>query len=305
MRELFYKETWEDLYYRLSDWVITELPSLLLLIVGIIIILRLLSFFSKRVKALMIRKIRHDDPIKEEEAEKRALTLLGIVKGIIKVAVWSVFVLMFLGKFGLNLGPLLAGAGIVGLAIGFGAQELVRDFIAGFFMLLENQIRKGDVVIINGTPGTVESIELRTTTLRDVSGVVHVFQNGKINTISNMTKEWSFTMLEISVAYKEDIDRVTEIMDETSKELERNPEYAKDILSTIEIFGLDRFADSAQVIKARIKTTPGDQWSVGRAYRKLLKKNFDKHGIEIPFPHMKLLMQTEKIQGTKTEKDTA
>jgi small conductance mechanosensitive channel len=135
-------------------------------------------------------------------------TLVGILHGIGKVIIWTIVVMIMLPKFGVNIAPILTGAGIVGLAVGFGSQELVRDFISGFFMILENQIRTGDVAIINGTSGLVEKIELRTITLRDFSGVVHVFQNGKVNTLSNMTKEWSAIVFDVGVAYKEDPDRV-------------------------------------------------------------------------------------------------
>lgn len=290
MKELFSEDTWLDIYDSFTEWIITELPSLLLLIAATFIVLRILSFSLRKIKKLMLKRIRKHEATKEEESEKRAVTLLGIVKGLIKIVVWSIFIMMFLETFGLNLGPILAGAGIIGLAVGFGAQELVRDFIAGFFILLENQIRRGDVVVLNQTPGKVESIELRTTVLRDLTGAVHVFQNGKINTITNLTKEWSFIMLGISVAYKENIDHVMRIMEETAKQLEKIPEYSKDILAPLDIMGLDRFADSALVIKARIKTSPGDQWQIGRAYRKLLKENFDRENIEIPFPHLTLYM---------------
>ncbi|HSH51027.1 MAG TPA: mechanosensitive ion channel family protein, partial [Bacteroidales bacterium] len=216
---------------------------------------------------------------------KRINTLLGILKGIGKVIVWTIFLMILFKKFGIDIGPILAGAGILGLAVGFGAQELVRDFISGFFILLENQIRAGDVAIINGTGGLVEKIELRTITLRDFSGVVHVLQNGKINTISNMTKEWSAMVFDIGVAYKENVDDVIKVMQEVGEKMLTDPEYKEKIKEPLEIFGLDKFDDSAIVIKARLKTVPGDQWALGREYRRRLKKAFDEKGIEIPFPH--------------------
>jgi small conductance mechanosensitive channel len=190
-----------------------------------------------------------------------------------------------LKKINIEIGPVLAGAGIVGLAVGFGAQELVRDFITGFFILLENQIRTGDVAIINGTGGVVEKIELRTITLRDLSGVVHIFQNGKINAVSNMTKGWSAMVFDIGVAYKEDLNKVMKIMKEVADEMQKDPEFSSRILEPMEIFGLDEFGDSALVVKGRIKTRPIEQWSVGREYRKRLKEAFDENHIEIPFPH--------------------
>jgi small conductance mechanosensitive channel len=208
--------------------------------------------------------------------------------------------MILLKKFGVDIGPILAGAGIIGLAVGFGAQELVRDFISGFFILLENQIRVGDVAIINGTGGLVEKIELRTTTLRDFSGTTHIFQNGKINTISNMTKEWSAVVFDIGVAYKEDTDQVTEIMKQVGNELANDPDFKDLIINPLEIFGVDKFADSAVIIKARLKTKPLQQWGVGREYRRRLKKAFDKNDIEIPFPHTTVYWG-EKINPLKLD----
>ena len=193
--------------------------------------------------------------------------------------------MLVLQKVGINIGPILASVGILGLAIGFGAQELVRDIISGFFILLENQIRTGDVAIINGTGGLVERIELRTVTLRDQAGTVHIFQNGKISTMSNMTKDWSAMVFDIGVAYKEDTQRVIDIIKKVGDELMDDPDFNDDIIEPIEVMGLNEFADSAIVIKARIKTRPIKQWGVGREYRKRLKSAFDRENIEIPFPH--------------------
>jgi small conductance mechanosensitive channel len=234
------------------------------------------------------------------EATKRINTLLGILKGLGKIIIWSVFIMIFLKKIGIDIAPILAGAGILGLAIGFGAQELVRDFISGFFILLENQVRAGDVAIINGTGGLVEKIEMRTMTLRDFSGVVHVFQNGKINTLANMTKEWSAIVFDIGVAYKEDVDQVIKVMQEVGEKMVNEDDYKEVISEPLEIFGLDQFADSAIVIKARLKTTPGEQWRLGREYRKRLKVAFDNEGIEIPFPHTTVYWG-EKIDPLKLD----
>ena len=270
---------------RFIAWTVNELPGILILVIVTLIVLYLLKFLIKKLRRIIIHRVEKSEEIDTEEGTKRTETLMNIVYGAGKVVVWILFVMILLKKLGVDIGPLLAGAGILGLAIGFGAQELVRDFISGFFMLLENQIRTGDVAIINGTGGLVEGIELRTTTLRDFSGVTHIFQNGKINTISNMTKTWSAMVFDIGVAYKEDTDQVTEIMRQVGEEMREDPEYKDKIIEPLEIFGVDKFADSAVSIKARLKTKPIQQWTVGREYRRRLKKAFDKHGIEIPFPH--------------------
>ena len=162
---------------------------------------------------------------------------------------------------------------------------MVRDFISGFFILLEDGIRTGDVVTLNGTSGKVERIELRTITLRDSSGVVHIFQNGKINTISNMTKGWSAMVFNIGVAYKEDLTKVMQLMKQVGDSMYAEEQYKSLMLDTMEVSGLNNFGDSALEIRGRIRTKPGQQWGIGREYRKRLKEAFDEHNIEIPFPH--------------------
>lgn len=282
MNQLFNKT---ELLVAIQDWLLSELPGIVILILVVIISLRLIRFLLNRVKKGLINRAVKDTSLDEVELEKRIKTLIGIVHGLLKVVIWSIFIMILLKKFNIDIGPILASAGIIGLAIGFGAQELVRDFISGFFLLLENQVRTGDVAIINGTGGLVESIALRTITLRDFSGVVHIFQNGKISSLSNMTKEWSAMVFDIGVAYKEDTEKVMNIMKKVGDELQKDPDFEEHIIEPIEVFGLDDFGDSAIVIKARIKTRPIKQWAIGREYRKRLKKAFDEQNIEIPFPH--------------------
>lgn len=314
MEEIFTPEFWQTVLSSLVKWLITELPSMIILIVLFLILLRTVKFLISRLKKLLLAKTIHyvDDP--DLEAEKRLNTLMGIIRKSAVVTIWTLFIMIFLKKINIEIGPVLAGAGIVGLAVGFGAQELVRDFITGFFILLENQIRTGDVAIINGTSGTVEKIELRTITLRDLSGVVHIFQNGKINSVSNMTKGWSAMVFDIGVAYKEDLNTVMKIMKQVADDMQNDAEFSDRILEPMEIFGLDEFGDSALVVKGRIKTRPIEQWNIGREYRKRLKEAFDRNGIEIPFPHrtiywgeeidpLKLTMQkAEEIANKKASK---
>ena len=267
----------------IGAWFIDTLPVLLFITILFIIIRRLVKFALKRFRNTIMSHV--DDDEDRLEKEKRATTLIGILNGVIIVSLWAVFIMIFLKELGIDIAPILAGAGIIGLAVGFGAQELVRDAISGFFLLLENRVRTGDVAIVNGTGGLVENINLRTITLRDVSGVVHTFQNGKINTLANMTKDWSAMVFDIGVAYKENVDRVIEIIKEVGEVLQSEEEYKEKIIDPMEIFGLDKFGDSAVVIKARIKTVPSAQWMIGREFNKRLKVEFDKKGVEIPFPH--------------------
>lgn len=278
-------EIFRNFLEKFVEWAVTQLPAILILIVATFILLRLNKFIIKRLKKTIIGRLEDKQEVESVETAKRVETLLNIVRGIIKIVIWTIFIIILLNKLGINIAPILAGAGILGLAIGFGAQELVRDFISGFFILLENQIRKGDVATINGTGGLVENIQMRTTILRDFSGTTHVFQNGKINTIANMTKTWSAAVFDIGVAYKEDTDFVAGIMKKVGTDLQNDPEFKGKILEPLEIFGVDKFADSAVIIKARFKTLPIQQWSVAREFNRRLKKAFDENGIEIPFPH--------------------
>jgi small conductance mechanosensitive channel len=222
------------------------------------------------------------------ESQKRIETIVRLTRQATMLLLWLTVSLMVLMEFGIEIGPIIASAGIVGLAVGFGAQNLVRDFISGFFIILENQIRVGDVAIINGTGGLVESINFRTTVIRDLSGVVHIFANGSIGTLSNLTNEWSAYVFEIGVAYKENTDRVIDVMRAVGLSMRADEKYGDLMLEDVDVFGVDKFADSAIVIKGRLKTKPIRQWEVGREFLRRVKLAFDEHGIEIPFPHLSL-----------------
>ncbi len=285
MEEIITTDFWEELWAKGQDWVITELPGLLIIILVLIALSRFVKFVLSKLKNTLISRAEKKEKESVAETQKRITTLIGIIGGVVSILIWTMFIMIALNKFGVEIAPILASAGIVGVAVGFGAQELVRDFFSGFFILLEDQVRAGDVAIVNGTGGVVEKIELRTITLRDFSGVVHIFQNGKINTMANMTKEWSAMVFDIGVAYKEDVDEVMNVMREVGNELQQDEIFGSSIIEPLEVFGLDKFGDSAIVIKARLKTKPIQQWSVGREYRRRLKIAFDKKNIEIPFPH--------------------
>jgi len=285
MKEFFSKEILAQQVDKVQEWILLDLPFIIGLIVGLLIVLRIAKYAIKRLNKTLLKRAQKNEKVDALEAEKRINTLMGIVWGIVKIIMIAIVAMIILQKFGVNIAPILASAGIIGLAVGFGAQELVRDFISGFFILLENQVRTGDIAIINGTSGLVEDIQLRTITLRDLSGVVHIFQNGKIDSLSNRTKVWSAAVFEIGVAYKEDAQQVMDIMKTTGDQLKLDPDFMDKIIEPIEILGLDQFADSAQVIKARLKTKPSMQWIVTREYNKRLKVAFDNDNIEIPFPH--------------------
>lgn len=302
MNQLFSQEFWLSTSENLIQWFLQEFWGLLILAITLFTLSQLVKFSLAGIKKKILQRSEKEAKSNTQETEKRLNTLFGILRGLVKVVFYTIFIMVFLTKLQVNIGPILTGAGIIGLAVGFGAQELVRDFISGFFILLENQVRTGDVAIINGTGGLVEKIELRTITLRDNTGTVHVFQNGKITSLSNMTKDWSAMVFDIGVAYKEDVNKVIQIMKMVGDELQQDPDFAEKILEPIEIYGLDNFGDSAIVIKGRIKTKPIMQWGVGREYRKRLKYAFDAEKIEIPFPHTTVYWG-EEIQPLKLELD--
>lgn len=248
------------------------------------IAVKVLQKFLRRLENQLIKKsVEEGEP--PSESQKRIETIVRLIRQGIFLALWLTFGLVILKEFGVEVAPILASAGVVGLAVGFGAQNLVRDVIAGFFIILENQIRVGDVAIVNGTGGLVEHINFRTTVLRDLAGMVHIFPNGSISTLSNLTSEWSAYVFDIGVAYGEDTDQVIEIIREVGKTLRKDVTFGRSILEDVDIFGVDKFADSAVIIKGRIKTKPIKQWEVGREFLRRVKYAFDKNNIEIPFPH--------------------
>lgn len=283
---------WESFTAKLLDIGINTAQGLVriaLLIVVAYVLTKLMRMALNRLESFLVYATERTEPT-AGAAAKRIRTLTGVLWTIGSGLLWFVVALVAFSQIGFNIGPILAGAGVAGLAVGFGAQSLVKDLVSGFFLILENQIRVGDVAIINGTGGLVEAITFRTVVLRDNGAVVHVFPNGSINTLSNMTKDWSAYVIDLSVAYKEDTDRVIEIMRRVGEELRAEPQYGKVMLEPIEVFGVDDFADSAVKIKARLKTLPLQQWTIGREYRRRLKKALDAERIEIPFPHRTLYM---------------
>jgi len=187
---------------------------------------------------------------------------------------------------GVAVAPILGAAGVVGLAVGFGAQSLVKDYFSGFFILLENQMRQGDVVEIAGKSGMIEEITLRYVRLRDYDGNVHYVSNGLITTVTNMSRGYAQSVVDVGVAYREDPDEAMQIMRETGADLRADPVFGPNILDDLEIAGVDRWADSAIILRCRFRVRPLEQWNVRREFLRRLKKAFDARGIEIPFPHL-------------------
>jgi len=251
-----------------------------LIVVAAYLIIKILRAALNRLESLLIRATEKTERAPGAAAQ-RIRTLASVLWTISSGLLWFVVVLVVLSQIGVNIGPILAGAGVVGLAVGFGAQHLVRDLVSGFFLLLENQIRVGDLAVINGTGGLVEAVTFRTVVLRDQAGVVHVFPNGSINTLANATMDWSAYVIDVAVSYREDTDRVAEIMRHVAEEMSNDADYSRLMLEPIEIFGVDNFTEASVVIKARLKTQPSHQLTIGREYRRRLKKRFDAEGIEM------------------------
>ncbi|MCL4795836.1 MAG: mechanosensitive ion channel family protein [Bryobacteraceae bacterium] len=258
------------------------------ILVAALIVQWLLRGIIRRIKLNVLEVMRRHSSGSEIEMTKRADTLASIIRKALTTALWFVALMTALRQLGFDLAPILAGAGVAGVALGFGAQSIVKDVISGFFLLIENQIRVNDVCVLNGTGGLVEEINLRTTVLRSLDGIVHIFPNGSITSISNMTREFSFYVFDVGVAYKEDTDKVSQVLREIGAEMQADEEFKDSILEPLEVLGVDKFADSAVIVKARIKTQPIRQWAVGREMNRRIKKRFDELGIEIPFPHMSL-----------------
>jgi len=242
--------------------------------------------------------IEETDNLGRPVRTNRSQTLLTIGRNVAFVVIWLTAGMLALSELGVNLAPLIAGAGVIGLAIGFGAQTLVQDIITGFFILLEDTIAVGDIADLGGKVGVVEAVTLRIVRLRGYDGQVHTIPYSKIATISNLTKDFSYYVFDVRVAYKEDLDRVMAVMAEIGAEMQRDRAFRRLIVEPLEIAGVDQFTESAVVIRARIKTRPLQQWTVGREYNRRLKKRFDELGIEIPFPQQTLHVATPRAATT-------
>ncbi len=278
----------QTLLDKLYLWLLTSGVRIALIIVATLILLKVATLVTTKLRSVIGKKES------DAEFEKRSGTLSGVVHWILRVAILAVATFMLLGEFGVNLGPVLAAAGVVGLAVGFGAQNLVQDFISGFFLLLEDQVRVGDVVQIGDKGGLVEKVTLRMVILRDFSGTVHFIRNGKIDVVSNMTKDYSHYVFDIGIAYRENVDDVIKVLKSIDEEIRRDSEFKNDILEPLEVAGLDSFGNSAVVIKARVKTKPIQQWRIGREYNRRIKLKFDELNIEIPFPHQTIYFGKDK-----------
>lgn len=250
----------------------------ILLLAAGILVTAIINRSIQAIRSWSVRLMTRSATAHPLEVEKRATTISSVIRRSLLTLLWAALVIMALDELGFKIGGLLAGAGIsagiIGVALGFGAQSLIKDLIGGLFLLLENQIRVKDIAIINGTSGSVEEINLRTTVLRGENGAVHIIPNGSIQTLANLTREYSFYVFEIAINYDQDPDQATRIMSQIASELRADATYGPLILADLEMMGVDRLTVTGAVIKARIKTMPMKQWMVGREMNRLIRARF-------------------------------
>ena len=266
-------------------WLKSSGLRVLAILIGSLLLIRLLRVVSNRIPQMM--------PAEEgpsiTEREKRARTIASLVRTVGTSLVLLIVVLMLFREVGVDITPLLAGAGVAGLAIGFGAQSLIRDVISGFFLLMEDQYHVGDVIRAAGVSGQVERMTLRMTIVRDLHGVVHFIPNGEIKVASNLTKEWSRAVVEVGVSYEEDADRVMRVLTEVGQTLADDETFGKLVLEPPQVLGVEALADSQVTIRMLVKTLPLKQWEVARELRRRIKARFDREGLRIPYPHRVVL----------------
>lgn len=275
----------------LLRWFLQHGPRLAGIVIAMVVLLWLSRLTKGRIIRFMSCRAQHGT---HEDQENRAQTLVGVFRSAAAVAIYTGGTLMLLTEIGVNIIPLMGGAAVIGLAVAFGAQNLIRDYFSGFMILLENQYTINDVVKLGDIAGQVENITLRVTVLRGLDGTVHFVPNGQIAQVSNLTHGWSRALFDIPVSYKTDVDQVMEILVELGKELRRGPDFRGMILEMPEMLGVDEFGDSAIVIKFFIKTKPLKQWTVKREMLRRIKRKFDELGIEIPFPQRTIYHRIEE-----------
>jgi small-conductance mechanosensitive channel len=279
-----------------SEWFILRPLQILAILVGTFLVTRILR---KRVRA-SVKKLLSAQPevlnfratLHDPRRETRANAVSSVISGAANTVVWVVAVMLIASRIGLELGPLLAGAGIVGVAVGFGSQSLVKDWISGLFMLMEDHYGLGDVVDLGPATGVVESFSLRSTVIRSLNGTVWHIPNGEISRVGNLSQVWSMALVEVSVAYQTNLDAAIAVMSETAEQLVAMEEFASTVLEPPVVTGVEQLGDDGITIRLMVKTTAGAQWGLQRALRKAVKESFEAQGIEIPFPQRDVWLRT-------------
>lgn len=252
----------------------------------LILVLAWVLLWLSRKTIRMMRAYLSTRATSDMEELKRIETLGTVFRYIASVVIFVLAGMLVLSEMGISIAPILATAGVLGIAVGFGAQSLIKDYFNGFFLLLENQIRQGDVVEAGGKTGLVEEVTLRYVKMRDYDGNVHFIPNGTISTVTNMSRGFAYAVIDVGVAYRENLDQVMERMCEVGAEMQADEIFGAKILEPIEMAGVDKLGDSAVTLRCRFKVLPHEQWKVRREYLRRIKQNFDRNDIQIPFPHL-------------------
>jgi moderate conductance mechanosensitive channel len=273
--------------------------------IGLIV---LLAYLTIRLGSAAARRFEREmskgTGLEVIERTKRAQTLGRLIQRTLTVTVTIIGGLMILREFDYDIGPAVTGFGVVGVALGFGAQTLIRDLIAGFFMIAEDQVRVGDSAVVNGQGGLVEEVNLRTIVLRDEQGTVHVFANGEVKSLANMSKDFAYSVISVGVGYDDDPERVVEALHEAGASLVDDPKFKPHILEPLDVYGVDAFETDRLVVKGRIKTVPQKQWLVGRELRKRIARIFRERGIHVPAGKMMFIEREAQSGPDKRERPT-
>lgn len=267
----------------------------------------LLAILAYRILGLLARRIEksvddHDETF-TTTLERRGKTIAQLLRSVGRVVIIGVAVLLTFNVF-INIAPILAGAGILGLAVSFGAQSLVKDVISGFFILFENQFGLGDVIEVAGKSGTVEKMTLRVVVLRDVYGIMHIVPNSEIKVVSNKTRGWSRAVVDVGIARDVDIDQALEVVHDEAQRFSNEPKWKQDLDGPVEVLGVESISDNSVVVRSLIRTRPGGQWSVGREFRRRLKARLYRDGLEIPYPARPPRPQSDGAPGPGEVKTT-
>lgn len=270
-----------NLNFGLSSLANGLVQAVIILLIALVVVLVLRRLIPRLISA-RIPKIREESP---DQLAVRSGTLSKVIVQVVSIIIWAVALVMVLSQLGIDITPLIAAIGVASLALGFAAQNIIRDYLNGFFILMEDWYRVGEVAVIQGTGGVVENITLRRTVLRDIDGALHIFPNSQVQQASNLTRDWSRINLNIGVAYKENISRVIEVINQVCQEFKNDPVWGADMLTAPHVERVDSLGDSAVEIKILGDTKPIKQWGLMGELRKRLKDRFDQEAIEIPYPH--------------------
>ena len=276
----------ENFWQVVQDWLLTSGLRIIIIVLGCLV-----AYRSVRVLAARLESLIAGAAPTEDEAQ-RASTLTRVTRSTALVTIVITAGLMIMRELGLDIAPLIAGASVVGVAVGLGAQTLIKDVIGGFFILLEDQFAVGDSIQVGNIAGGVEKMTLRATFLRDLEGTLHVVPNGEMRIVSNRTKDWSRAVVNLGVAYEEDIGRVMAALGKIGHGLYQDEEFAPLLLEEPTVSGVEALGDWAVTVRIMVKTEPGKQWNVARELRRRVKESFEREGIEMPYPRQEVLMRS-------------